>query len=66
MAAAYNVTFRQATLLHVNSDDSIEILPAGGETKGEVMKFDYLIICTGFSYNKPVKDPSAKTLAARK
>ncbi len=66
MAAAYNITFRQATLLNVNSDDTIEILPAGGESKGELIKFDYLIICTGFSYAKPIKDASANTLIARK
>jgi NADH dehydrogenase FAD-containing subunit len=66
IAAAFNVTFRQATLVNVNTDNTIEILPASGETKGELIKFDYLIICTGFSYAKPLKDASAKTLVARK
>lgn len=66
MAAAYGVAFRQATLLNVNSDDTIEIMPVGGEMKSELIKFDYLIICTGFSYAKPIKDASAKTLVARK
>jgi phosphoribosylformylglycinamidine (FGAM) synthase-like amidotransferase family enzyme len=65
MAQAYpKLTFKQAKLMQVNKDDTVEVESAEG--KKEVMSFDVLVLCTGFSYDKPVKDSKALTLNDRK
>jgi apoptosis-inducing factor 2 len=65
MAQAYpKLTFKQAKLMQVNKDDTVEVETAEG--KKEVMSFHVLVLCTGFSYDKPVKDSKALTLNDRK
>jgi NADH dehydrogenase FAD-containing subunit len=59
------ITFKQASLEAVNTDNTIEIklLPTA---QVETLAFDQLILCTGFSYDQPVKDQNSMTLADRK
>ena len=46
-AARNKVDFIQGSLLNVNEDCTIEIVNHMKEGAQEVLKFDYLIICTG-------------------
>jgi NADH dehydrogenase FAD-containing subunit len=56
-------TFIQGTLVNVNNDDSIEVKYKDGEISR--MEYDFLILCTGFSYEQPIKDESALTINDR-
>lgn len=58
------IDFLQATLLNVNLDDTVTVQLKDGTS--ESVQFDYLVLCTGFSYSKPIKDASALTLGDRK
>jgi phosphoribosylformylglycinamidine (FGAM) synthase-like amidotransferase family enzyme len=47
----------------VNPDNSIDVeLPDG---TAEVMSFDFLVICTGFSYASPIKSERTVSLKDR-
>lgn len=47
------MTFKQAKLTTVNLDNTISVeLPDGTP---EVINFDYLVLCTGFSYASPIR-----------
>ena len=63
---AYNHMFGyiQGTLETVNLNNTIKIKKPNGHM--QIVKFDILILCTGFSYIRPVKDEEALSLAARK
>jgi NADH dehydrogenase FAD-containing subunit len=56
-------TFKQAKLINVNTDNSIEVEVANGTN--ETMRFDFLVICTGFGYANPIKDEKSVTLRDR-
>jgi len=49
----------------VESDKSISIRRQGKQ-ETEQLQYDYLVICTGSEYKKPVKDTLAVNLADRK
>ena len=51
--------------MEMNTDDSI-LVRVVSTGKIEVIKYDYLIICTGASYELPIRDENALTLDARK
>jgi NADH dehydrogenase FAD-containing subunit len=64
MAQAYpKVTFMQAKLKQVTNMNMIIVEKEGLEIK---VNFDVLVLCTGFSYDQPVKCETALTLADRK
>lgn len=56
-------TFKQGTLVNVNTDDSIEIQTPTGSS--ETIKYDYLVICTGFKYDNPIRDNNAISISDR-
>ena len=65
MAQVYpKLTFKQAKLVQVNLDDSVFVEMKDG--KREKLTYDVLVLCTGFSYDKPVKDSCALSMADRK
>lgn len=64
MAQAYpKITFVQAKLKQVTNMNMIIVEKEGLEIK---VNFDVLVLCTGFSYDQPVKCETALTLADRK
>ena len=64
MAQAYpKLTFMQAKLKQVTNLNMIVVEKDGIEIK---VNFDVLVLCTGFSYDQPVKGETALTLADRK
>ena len=64
MAQAYpKVTFMQAKLKQVKNLDIIIVEKDGQDIE---VKFDVLVLCTGFSYDQPVKGEGSLTLADRK
>ena len=66
MAQSYGkYTFKHASLVSVGADDTIEVRNARDGSL-ETIKFDYLIITTGFTYREPFKDASATTIGQRK
>jgi NADH dehydrogenase FAD-containing subunit len=52
--------FIQAKLLTVNKDDTIEIEDKNGTKR--TIDYDYLVLCTGFNYNRPIRDGNALTI----
>lgn len=65
IAKAYpKLNFKQGKLVNVNRDDTIVIETHTGLRS--VVDFDVLVLCTGFSYNSPIKSESALTLNDRK
>ena len=65
MAQAYTkMTFKQASLETVNKNNSIDIKTKEGTV--ETVTFDYLIICTGFSYNQPLRDHNSINISDRR
>lgn len=58
------ITFKQATLIGVMQDNNIHVRQP--DNLEVMIPFDYLVICTGFSYEKPIKDSDALTLEDRK
>ena len=66
VAATYpKINFKQATLINVGLDDTVEVHSAKQGTN-EFIKFDYLILSTGFSYDRPIKDVNSLTLGDRR
>ena len=60
---SHKMTFKQAKLKNVNPNNSINVeLPDG---TNEIMQFDYLVICTGFSYASPIKSENSVSLKDR-
>lgn len=59
----WKITFKQGLLSKVNSDSTIELV---NKSMSELIKFDYLVICTGSFYNYPIKDIDSSTLEERK
>jgi len=79
MSSSYpKIKFFQYHLKKVNEDNTITVeapastdTPGGGgigepATKELVIKFDVLVLCTGFTYEEPIKNVKAVTLEARK
>ena len=66
MAQGYGkYTFKHASLVSVGADDTIQVRHAR-DGWVETIKFDFLVITTGFNYNQPFKDASATTIGERK
>ena len=64
MVQAYpKLTFLQAKLKQVTNSNMIVVEKDGADIK---VNFDVLVLCTGFSYDQPVKGEASLTLADRK
>ena len=57
-------SFIQASLVDVNTDDTITIQKVGSEST-DVLHYDILLLCTGFSYDPPVKDSNMLSMEDR-
>ena len=55
--------FRQARLTSVNNDKTVTITEQNGNV--DTLSFDYLVICTGFSYSLPAKDTGCLNMEGR-
>lgn len=51
-------TFKQARLVLVNDNNSVDVetIPSGSR---KTLYYDYLVLCTGSSYNAPIKNATA-------
>ena len=57
------MTFKQAKLTSVNLDNTISVELHDGSP--EVMNFDYLVLCTGFSYASPIRSQNTVSIKDR-
>lgn len=56
------MTFKQAKLTSVNLDNTISVeLPEGSPE----VNFDYLVLCTGFSYASPIRSQNTVSIKDR-